>query len=216
MGDLIVSPAGMRIIRLLVGKPPHTVGDLAKILRVTRTAITEQLNELAAGGYVERTIERLPGRGRPRHLYKATNAALLLLFAKHQRLVVPAIWQAVEDVGGEELIRRVLRRVSVNMAEYYKRKITAHRPAERLRQMCSILRQDGALVDVEGDGDQLVIHKRSCGFFSMFEPKRAICSVDAMLMSDVVGRPVRQVSSRHDGAPCCVFEIAPEKGSNNR
>jgi predicted ArsR family transcriptional regulator len=216
MGDNIITSAGMRIIRLLVGKPPQTVGDLIKILRVTRTAITEQLNELAAGGYVERTIERLPGRGRPRHLYKTTNAALLLLFANHQRMVVPAIWQAVEDIGGEELRRRVLRRVSANIAEYYKRKITAHRPADRLRQMCAILSQDGALVDVEGDGEHLVIHKRSCGFFSMYEPKRAICTVDEMLMSDVVGRPVRQVSSRHDGAPCCVFEIVPEKGSHDR
>lgn len=216
MGDIAVTPAGLRVIRLLVGKPPQTVNELIKVLRVTRTAITEQLNELVAGGYVERTIERLPGRGRPRHLYRTTNAAQLLLYAAHQRLVVPAIWQAVHDIGGDELRRRVLRRVSSSMAEYYKRKITAQRPADRLRQMCAILIQDGALIDLTGEGDHLVIHKRCCGFFSMYESGRAICDVDEMLMSEVVGRPVRQVSSRHDGAPCCVFEIQPDKASLTR
>lgn len=216
MGESVVSSAGMRIIRLLVGNPPQTVGDLAKSLNVTRTAVTEQINELTAGGYIERTIERLPGRGRPRHLFRATNAALLLLFANHQRLVVPAIWQAIEDIGGDELTRRVLRRVSASLADYYKRRITASKPAERLRQMCEVLCRDGALVDVEGEDDDLVIRKRSCGFFSMFEPKRSICAVDEMLMSEVVGRPIRRLSSRHDGAPCCVFSIAPDNGANNR
>src|SRR3972149_778842 len=100
MADAIVSAAGMRVIRLLVGAAPPTVFDLMDATGVTRTAITEQLNELVAGGFVERTVERLPGRGRPRHLYRATSAALLLLFASNQRLVVPAIWRAIGGIGG--------------------------------------------------------------------------------------------------------------------
>jgi len=216
MADVTVTAAGMRIVRLLVGQPPQTVTDLTQATGVTRTAVTEQLNDLVAGGFAERLIERLPGRGRPRHLYRATAAAHLLLFADHQRLVAPAVWQAIKELGGEELARRVLRRTSASLAEYYKRKITATEPEQRLRQMVSILCHDGALIDLEGNGDELQVLKRSCGFFSLYDPGRSICLIDEMLMSEVVGRPVRQVSSRHDGAPCCVFEIVPENGSNGR
>ena len=76
MADATVSAAGLRIVKLLVGNPPQTVSDLIDTTGVTRTAVTEQLNELVAAGFVERSTERLTGRGRPRHLYKATDAAL--------------------------------------------------------------------------------------------------------------------------------------------
>ena len=216
MAEVTVTAAGLRIVRLLVGQPPQTVTDLTTATGVTRTAVTEQLNDLVAGGFAERFTERLPGRGRPRHLYRATAAAHLLLFADHQRQVAPAIWQSIEEIGGEELIRRVLRRTSAALADHYKRRITATEPADRLRQMASVLCHDGALVDVEGNGDGLQILKRSCGFLSLYDPKRSICLIDEMMMTEVVGRPVRQVASRHDGAPCCVFELVPENGSNGR
>ena len=92
----------MRVVKLLVGHPPCTISELIDETGVTRTAVTEQLNELMASGFVERTVEKLPGRGRPRHRFSATKAALVLLFANNQQLVVPAIWKAIDEIGGED------------------------------------------------------------------------------------------------------------------
>ena len=63
-----VTPAGLRVVKLLVGNPPQSIADLMDATGVTRTAVTEQLNELVAAGFVERRTERVAGRGRPRHL----------------------------------------------------------------------------------------------------------------------------------------------------
>jgi predicted ArsR family transcriptional regulator len=209
MPDAIISPAGLRIVKLLVGNPPQTVSDLIGATRVTRTAVTEQLNELVAGGYVERTTERLPGRGRPRHLYKATSAALVLLFASNQRLVVPALLRAIRETGGEELTNKVLKRVSRVLAEHYNGKITAKRPHERLQQLMAVLTAEGGLIEaVEDDSGQLVLYKRTCPFISMVDEQRSVCYIDQEMMNAVVGRPVRQTACRHEGAPCCTFRIA--------
>jgi DeoR family transcriptional regulator, suf operon transcriptional repressor len=209
MPEAMVSSASMRIVKLLVGNPPLTVAQLIDATKVTRTAVTEQLNELVAAGFAERTIERLPGRGRPRHLYKSTSAALLLLFASNQHLVVPAIWQAIDDVGGKELSRKILQRVARTLAEHYRRRISARSPAERLRQMTKIMVEEGHLVQVgQGKEGQLILRKRSCPFISMFENKRTVCGVDIDVISAVVEAPVRQVGCRHDGDPCCSFELA--------
>lgn len=214
MNEATVSPAGMRIINLLVGNPAQTIATLIKATGVTRTAVTEQLNELIAAGFVERTTERLPGRGRPRHLYAATNAALLLLFASNQRLVVPAIWRAINDVGGQDLARKVLLRASARLADHYKRRIDGRTPRERLRQMTELLRQEGTLVDVaENERGQLVLRKRSCAFISMYEESGAVCGMDQEMMSEIVGAPVRRVACRHEGAPCCSFELFSTNGS---
>jgi predicted ArsR family transcriptional regulator len=213
MPEATVSPAAMRIVRLLVGNRPLTVADIMDTAGVTRTAITEQLNELVASGFVDRAIERLPGRGRPRHLYSATNAALLLLFASNQRLVVPAIWKAIDELGGRDLVRKVLRRVTQQMVEHYRPRISGKSPPDRLRQMTQLLTEEGHLVEIaEDDEGTLVMRKRSCPFISMFEEMRAVCDVDLDLLSAVVGAPVERTACRHDGAPCCTFELAGSRG----
>ena len=209
MPDVTITAAGLRIVKLLVGNPPRTVAELVRAAGVTRTAVTEQLGELQAAGFVERETQRTTGRGRPRHLYRATNAALSLLFTGNQRLLVPAIWQAVHDLGGDDLIKKVINRVSRSLAEYYNSKITAKRPRDRLRQLIDLLTDEGRLVDiVEDDGGKLTLYKRSCPFISMVDPHLYVCQVDQEMLAAVVGRPVRRVSCRHEGAPCCTFEIA--------
>jgi predicted ArsR family transcriptional regulator len=211
--EATVSAAGMRIVRLLVGNPPQTVAEMIRATGVTRTAVTEQLNELVAAGFVERTTERLPGRGRPRHLYSATRASLLLLFANNQRLVVPAVWRAIDQVGGQELTQKVLAGVSADLAEYYGRRITGTTPEERLQQMRQLLEDEGGIVEVREDEEgQLIMRRRSCPFISMFEESRAVCRVDKQVLSLVVGAPVEQKASRHDGAPCCTFELLSANG----
>ena len=62
MTDAAITPAGLRLIKLLVGRSPIPVLTLMRKLRVTRTAVTEQLHDLLAAGFVERKIEHLPGR----------------------------------------------------------------------------------------------------------------------------------------------------------
>ncbi len=206
--ETAVTEAGMRIMRLLVGKRPQSVADLMKATGVTRTAVTEQLNELLAAGFVDRTMEPPAGRGRPRHLYFATNNSLLSLFASNQRQLVPAIWAAIAEIGGEEFKRKVLKRVSRKMANHYRPRISGKTPRERLIQLAELLREEGNLVEIEEDGaGQVVMRKRSCPFFSMFEDTRSVCCVDHEMLRLIVRASVRRITCRHDGAPCCCFAI---------
>lgn len=212
MPDVSVSPSGLRIVKLLVGNPPQSVADLIEATGVTRTAVTEQLDELLAAGFVERGTERLAGRGRPRHLYKATPAAMAMLFPGNQRLVVPAIWKAIDELGGEELTGKVLQRVSRTVAEYYSGKITARKPQERLRQFIGLLSDEGGLIEAGKDHQgHVVLKKRSCPFISMVDEKRSVCHIDLEMISAVVGRPVRQTACRHEGDPCCKFAIIDQE-----
>jgi len=208
-----VSAAGMRIVRLLVGTPPQTVADLIKATGVTRTAVTEQLNELAAAGFVERTTERLAGRGRPRHLYRTTDAALTLLFASNQQLLVPAIWKAIGEVCDDKTVDKLLLLVSHSLADHYRPMVTAKDPEGRLKQMVKLFQNEGVLFRVEKTEDGgLMVHKRSCPFFSMYEESGAVCCVDLEMMKDVVGAEVVQTACRHEGAPCCSFALESSNG----
>jgi predicted ArsR family transcriptional regulator len=207
MVDSAVSAAGMRIVRLLVGSPPKTVAELIDGAGVTRTAVTEQLSELIAGGYVDRDTQRLPGRGRPRHLYSATDRALSLLAADSQRMVMPAVWEAIEDKGGEELLGEVAEHVAGQLASHYLARIDATNPRERLRQFVDLLRDEGMIIEVHQNNGTLRLCKRSCPYSHLLEDRRAICDVDDRLMRQVIGGPLRRVACRHHGDPCCAYEL---------
>ena len=211
MAEATVSSAGMRIVKLLVGNKSRTVAELMKETGVTRTAVTEQLNDLVRAGFVERKTERLPGRGRPRNRYSATDAALLLLFANQERLLGPAIWKAVNAIGGKKLTDQILDHVSKTLAEHYCRNIDAEDPEERLRAMNDLLNDEGVLVEIDETDGQLTMHKRSCPFIGLFDEKREVCCMDQMIMTHVVGKPVERISCRHDGDPCCSFKISTAK-----
>jgi YD repeat-containing protein len=203
----------MRIVRLLVGRPPASISDLMRILSVTRTAITDQLNELIQAGYVERTIQRLPQRGRPRHMYRVTPAALLTLFADSQQIVAPAIWKAIAEIGGSELVKKVVQRVSQDVIHHYSSRIAGATIEERLHQLTGLLNEEGHIVEVGRDEQgRLVLRRRNCQFASMFEDMRSVCRVDLSVLGAVLQANVRQTKCRHDGAPCCTFEVASQNG----
>ena len=103
--DATVTAVGLRVVKLLVGNPPQSIDELALATGVTRTAVIEQLRMLVKAGLAERHTQRLGSRGRPRYLFSATTAALLMLFASNQNMVVPAIWEAIGTLGGVELPR---------------------------------------------------------------------------------------------------------------
>jgi predicted ArsR family transcriptional regulator len=207
MPEATVSASGLKIVKLLVGNPPYSVTDLVNAMGVTRTAVTEQLHELVSAGFVEQSAERLPGRGRPRFMFKATNDALVLLFSSNQLLVVPAIWKAIIEIGGDQLKGKVLKKVSRILAEHYMGKVTAKRPEDRLRQLMSKLIDEGGILEAVDQNGKLVVYKRSCPFISMVDADRTICMVDLDMMTQVVGRPVLRTACRHDGDPCCKIEI---------
>ncbi len=206
MSATVVTPAGMRIIRLLVGRPPQNIAQLVSESGVTRTAVTEQLNELSEAGFVRRTLEHTQ-RGRPRYLYEATDAALRALFANNQRLLAPALLRAITEIGGAALSQSVLDHVSQSLARHYNDKITATDPPERLRELAKILQEEGVLVDfVESEG-RFALHERTCPFVDMVDEGRAVCAVEQRMMEQVAGAPIKPVACRLDGCPGCTFEL---------
>ena len=211
--DLTITPAGLRVIKLLIGTRPQTIPELVRATGVTRTAVTEQLNDLVSAGLARRHMEHLPGRGRPRHLFSATTSALVLLFAGNQKLVVPAIWRAIKEIGGLDMCEKVVSRVSGILAEHYAARITATTPKERLEQLVRLLCEEGGMLEIREEEGHVSLYKRSCPFISMADEQRNVCAVDLDMISTVVGAEVRHTMSRQEGAPCCVFELVNEAES---
>lgn len=206
--QVTVGVAGLQILKLLVGNPPQTCADLAASLSVSRTAVSAQLDDLVERGLVVCEQTRLPNRGRPRNLYRATEAALALLFADGHRKILPLIWQAIFEAGGKRVIDRVMQHLCKLLAARYDEQIEPIEPVDRLKCFAKLLHDEGVLIEVEADDKGVTIRRRSCPFVTMADKDYAVCKLDVQFFSAVLGCKVRKIACRRKGAPCCVFELA--------
>ena len=200
----------MRILRLLIGRPPRTMTELIKALDVTRTAITEQINDLVAIGYVEQTQEKCLGRGRPRFLFSASKLAMRNLFEGTQDIICPAIWQAIRKLVGKEALEEIRREVADNLAEFYDKQLSGKTPQQRLREFVDILVCQGKLAELKEKKDFLEMHVLSCSFHSMIEETGSVCRIHLLAFQKLLGHSasVSLISHRtQENQHCCVFLI---------
>jgi Predicted transcriptional regulator len=205
-----ISAVGTRIIRLLIGQPPKKMSELIEATGVTRTAVSEQLNELIASGYVRQNLERLSGRGRPRYLYSATESALKNLFDNYQSILVPATWRAIKKHCSGDVVAEVCDDISTELADYYNQRIHSSRPVDRLQEFTELVCHHGHLGNCRTENGQLEYDMLSCPFASMYDESGIVCEIDRAMLSKIVKSPMERICCRLEGAPCCVFRMTPD------
>lgn len=208
MAEMYITSAGMRIINLLVGQPPQAIAEMIDSLNVTRTAITEQLSELIEAGYVERTVEKLSSRGRPRHRYGVTDLALTVLFPGNQGKVVPAIWKYLEQNCGLTISEKIQDAVAMDLAAEFKKIVDGITLDERVAQFCAALsdRKIAVLSRTNSNGKTELVWKTN-PFISMQDGTDRYNKIAIRMISEVLHAPVKITSSRMTGSFCDIFEI---------
>ncbi|MDR2706664.1 MAG: MarR family transcriptional regulator [Planctomycetaceae bacterium] len=205
----LVSGAGLRIIRLLIGKPPQTITELVEALNVTRTAVTEQVNELVAIGFLEQKLEHNGGRGRPSYLFSATDLAMRKLFEGLQDIIVPSMWRAIRKRLGDTMLNQICYDIASDLAASYARHLTTSTPKERIHEFVSHLERSGRLVECRECEGNIMIKKFNCPFISMVEDTRTVCYIDQLCMQLLSGEgaSVELTENRLDGQTCCTFLV---------
>ena len=205
-----ISEAGMRVMRLLIGHPPQQMNDLIRKTGVTRTAITEQINELIEAGFVKQTIERFQGRGRPRFLYSATPLALKQLFEGNQDVVVPSTWKAIRRYCNPETVMKICNDVAQDIADQFNSRIQSTDPKERMRKFYDLICEAPRLVQIADSGNEVSVSKLSCPFISMQDESGTICMIDELTMLKIIGTGVRRTAYRHENDTCCTFTVSDD------
>ncbi len=167
-----------------------------------------------AQGYVSRRVDKTQRRGRPRHLYSATDLAVERIFPPSPH-VLPSLIEAIEAHGGPELRRAVFHELGQVLARRYRKQLHALSPRDRLIQLSQLLERDGVLISVETDGGKIILRERSCPFINMLDLDRTACEMERDMYAGLVGCPVRLADCRLDGCPSCAFELDLESAEDD-
>ncbi len=205
-----LSAADVAILDLLRKKESATVPDLGSLLGVTATAVRQRLNRLMAQGYVDRLAVRA-GRGRPSHRYQLTTLGLRKAGTNFGDLSV-ALWQEFRAISDPEVKRGLIQRISKRLAEMYADQISGETLEEKMESLADLFRNRQIPFSVETEGELPVLTALACPYPDLAEQDRAVCSMERMLFSEILGSPMRLSACRlDDGESCCSFEAVTER-----
>jgi predicted ArsR family transcriptional regulator len=198
------------LLDLIRRRGPLTVAEMAAALGVTATAVRNRLSRLVGSGMVERSAEPV-GRGRPRHVYRASVEAHRRLGQNYADLAVVLWDEMMRTVPDPKLRRLLFARITDRLAEHYRTQIEGEDWEGRLVQLGTILHDRGVETEVtRGDGGATpVLKQHSCPYYELAEEDRTICAMERKMFEKVLGKGLRLSQCRLDGHRSCDFEAKP-------
>ena len=205
-----VTDSDSAILDLLRRSDAASVGDIEKLLGVTATAVRQRLNRLIGLGLVERKTSANEGRGRPGHAYSLTEAGRQNTGANFADLAV-ALWQEIRQIKDPEVRRGLLQRISSRLATQYREHVDEGGELTSRMQSVAKLFGDREVpfeVDTSAESGMPILNVLACPYPTLAEQDRSVCSMEKMLMSELLGETVALSRCRLDGETCCSFEVS--------
>jgi len=217
------------VIELLRVQNTLGIGELARQLGVTATAVRQRLDRLMRAGLVGRTTlagreEPVSGtthtrttrlRGRPSHVYSLTEKGSRSGGDNFQDLAL-VLWNEIRGIREPAVRQGLISRIGSAMARMYRDDVSGDTPRQRLESMAQILR-DRSISCVVGPstttgeatsaGGLSVLTSYTCPFPELAEQDRGICAAERLMLQDLVGSSVQLSECRLDGAACCRFTV---------
>ena len=202
------------LLRLRTGGPASPV-VLASAIGASRTGVLAHLRDLESAGLVRREAVR-HGVGRPRHVYDMTDAAQDVFPTGYDGLAA-GLLEAVEEVGGEALLRRVLaaRRglLRSRIGERIASRFPAGAPlADRVRELAEVQNEQGYLAEARPEPDGSVrLVEYNCAILRVVAGRPIACAEELALFEDVLDACVVRTSHIPAGDRACAYRISPRE-----
>jgi len=194
-----------RIVELLRVRDGLAVEELARLLRVTRTAVTSHLSALQADGYVTRRGLRA-GRRRPSVIYGLTPAADAL-FPKMYDEFAASLLAELRRAGAGEL-PALLRKVSDRWIAQDLPKVEGLRGARRLARVREILADRGFLPVLERAGGHYVLREHNCPVMRLARDHSEVCDMVHRWMEALFGMRMERTKCLRRGDAFSEYRLA--------
>ena len=205
--DKIVESSDVAILDMLRRVDGLTVPQLSEAMGVTATAVRQRLTRLMGQGLIDRHVQRAEetSRGRPSHAYSLTQQGRRKTGANFADLSI-ALWQEIRNIKDDEVRRGLLERLAKSMAEMYGDQVVGDTVQERMEAISSLFAERGVMFRVDGTSELPILTAETCPYPDLAEQDRAICSLEKMMISELLDEKVHLTGCRLDGENCCTFE----------
>jgi DeoR family transcriptional regulator, suf operon transcriptional repressor len=180
-----------------------TISALVAEMGVTATAVRQRLQRLTADGLIQRQTER-KGRGRPNHRYSLTEKGERSAGTNFGDMAV-VLWEEIKSVEDSSIRRGLLKRIADRFVAKYRGGVSGETLGERMSAMVGLMGEREVPFAVDTSGELPVLSALACPYPELAQLDRGVCTMEKLMLSEILGENMRLSECRLDGASCCTF-----------
>jgi predicted ArsR family transcriptional regulator len=180
-----------------------TITALVHEMGVTATAVRQRLRRLMAAQLIERHTER-KSRGRPNHRYSLTEKGERAAGNNFADMAT-VLWDEIKSVQDQNVRRGLLKRIADRLVARYRPAVSGETIAERMAGVSAVMSEREIPFEVNHTGDLPVLTALACPYPELAQKDRSVCTMEKLMLSELLGSNVRLSECRLDGATCCTF-----------
>jgi DeoR family suf operon transcriptional repressor len=182
---------------------PARISDLVTEAGVTATAVRQRIQRLMTDGLIERHAEKI-GRGRPNHRYALTAKGETQSGNNFSDLAT-VLWEEIKSVPDPEIRRGLLKRIADRFVDKYRDTIHGTTLDERMSSLAGLMNDREIPFEVNIAGGLPILSALACPYPELAKMDRGVCTMEKLMLSEVLGESMRLSACRLDGANCCTF-----------
>jgi DeoR family transcriptional regulator, suf operon transcriptional repressor len=180
-----------------------TISSFVAEMGVTATAVRQRLARLMTDGLIERRTER-KSRGRPNHRYSLTEKGEQSAGTNFTDMAV-VLWEEVKSIEDPAVRRGLLKRIADRLVEKYRGKVEGDTLDSRMTALAGLMGEREIPFRVDKNGELPVLTALACPYPELAKVDRSVCTMEKLMLSEMLGENVRLSECRLDGASCCTF-----------
>ena len=205
MGNSDTPSTRDRILPLLRLTGPMTAQELAPELGICVSAVRQHAALLERDGLIV-SRQRKSRVGRPGKEYALTDASEDE-FPKAYKQVALQILEAVRQVGGEEMLDKVIAWRYAGIKQNLEPELKSLPPQERLRRIAERQETNGYLARFEETDHQQRLIQHNCPAMGVSAKFPQFCECERQMYEELIGRRVHLDHSRSQGSHSCAFTV---------
>ncbi len=180
-----------------------TISALITEMGVTATAVRQRLQRLITDGLIERVTER-KGRGRPNHRYSLTEKGDRTAGDNFADMA-SVLWDEIKSVEDPTIRRGLLKRIAGRFVERYRNDVVGETLGDRMKSLVGLMGDRDIPFSIDESNSLPVISAHACPYPELAKADRGVCTMEKLMLSEILGANVKLSECRLDGASCCTF-----------
>ncbi len=206
MHDRFFDSTRGKIVDALRNRRAASAFELAAEFGLSANAIRQQLVILERDGLVTgKSVRR--GKTKPTHEYELTAEANRYFPQAYDRML-NAVLREIRASAGDDAVTQIFANIGKRASEKMAAQVAGKDVSERVDAIAASIRATGVTVDVERQGDVLVLREHNCPYASVVAENPECCTAIHTVLDTVIESSVKQTESLATGGNACRFEVA--------
>jgi predicted ArsR family transcriptional regulator len=196
-----------QVLDLIKARGQASIAELAQDLGISTVSVRHHLAGLQGDGLVS-AAEVRQGVGRPRLIYRLTEAAQERYPAKYMRLS-ERLLDELKVIMSPQALEDMFARMAEGVVAEYAAQLAGKTLEQKMALLVELLGAEGFMARWNRTGETIRLTEYNCPYLRIGQRHPEVCAIDQALISQVLNANVEKTTCVLSGDEHCAFVITP-------